>query len=136
LEDKAMPLSKYVRRAALFLAGSLAMLPALKAQTGQGAISGLVTDSTSAIVSGVKVTVRNPATGFTYSVATNEEGLYRVPYLNPGMYELTYDAQGFKRLVRSGIQVRSVEIARVDVTLEVGSVTESVVVTSEAQLLK
>ncbi|MCC6862662.1 MAG: TonB-dependent receptor [Bryobacterales bacterium] len=105
-------------------------------QTGQGIITGLVTDSSGAIMPGVTVTVRNPETDFTYKVVTNAEGLYRVLYLNPGYYEISYEVQGFKRLVRSNIQVRSTETTRVDVTMEIGSVAESVEVTGAAPLLE
>src|SRR4030095_10070513 len=77
------------------------------AQTGQGSIVGLVTDGSSALLPGAAVEVRDPATGVTYKAVTNDEGLYRVLYLNPGIYEIVYEAQGFKRLVRSQIQVRS-----------------------------
>jgi len=59
-------------------------------QTGQGTIVGLVTDSTSAVVAGASVTARNPETGFTYTALTNEEGLYRILYVNPGVYEIGY----------------------------------------------
>jgi hypothetical protein len=82
------------------------------------------------------ILAKSTETGFTYSMATNEEGLYRLPYLNPGTYEISYEAQGFKKLVRTGIEVRSTETARVDVTLEVGNVTESVQVTGQAALLE
>jgi len=56
--------------------------------------------------------------------------------VNPGAYEIGYEAQGFKNLVRSNIRVRSTETARVDVTLELGSVVESVEVKASAALLE
>jgi hypothetical protein len=117
----------------LFLA--LAKPPA-PAQTGQGTIVGQVNDTTSAVLPGASVVVRNTETGVTHKTATNDEGLYRVPYLNPGMYEIAYEAQGFKRLVRSNIQVRSTETVRVNVSLEVGTVVESVEVSAQTQLLE
>ncbi|MGH8248129.1 MAG: carboxypeptidase-like regulatory domain-containing protein, partial [Gammaproteobacteria bacterium] len=106
------------------------------AQTGQGTIVGIVTDATGAVIPSVSVRIVNPQTGFVHTAATNEEGLYRVPYLNPGMYELTFEASGFKKLVRSNIQVRSTETARVDVALEVGTVTEAVEVQAQAGLIE
>src|SRR5436190_14103763 len=96
------------------------------AQTGQGTIVGLVTDSSSAVVTGVSVTARNPETGFTYSALTNEEGLYRLLYVNPGTYEITFDARGFRKVVHSSVSVRSTETARIDVALELGGVVETV----------
>src|SRR5690349_20261660 len=98
------------------------LLPPAAAQTGQGTLVGQVNDTTGAIITGVAVRITNKQTGFTYSAFSNEEGLYRAPYLNPGFYEISFEAQGFKRLLRSDIQIRSTETARLDVVLEVGSV--------------
>jgi hypothetical protein len=75
-------------------------------QTGRGTIVGTVRDPAGAVVPGVSLRVTQVGTGFTHSAQTNDEGLYRVPYLNPGMYELTFEAPGFKRLLRSNIEVR------------------------------
>ena len=105
------------------------------AQTGQGNIVGLVTDPTSAVIAVAKVTAKNPETGFTYTAVTNEEGLYRISYVNPGVYEISYEAHGFKKLVRSGVTVHSTETTRADGILEVGAVIESVAVSGEAPLL-
>ncbi|MBI4473372.1 MAG: carboxypeptidase regulatory-like domain-containing protein, partial [Acidobacteria bacterium] len=120
-------------RGALYLL--LITTPAF-AQTGQGTIVGQVTDTTSGIVPGVAVRVQHTGTGFTYNGLTNEEGIYRVQYLNPGTYEIAYEAQGFKKLVRSNIVVRSTETARVDVVLEIGQMVDSIEVKAEAPLLE
>jgi hypothetical protein len=61
-------------------------------QTGQGTITGSVTDSTGAAVPGVNIRIVNAATGFAYTSTTNPEGIYRIPYVNPGSYELTFEA--------------------------------------------
>src|SRR5690242_1312583 len=94
------------------------------AQTGQGTSVGMVTDSTSAVGTGLSVTARYAATVFLYSAITNEEGLYRILYVNPGTYEIVYEARGFKKAVQSGVLVRSTETARADVRLELGGVVE------------
>ena len=67
---------------------------AVYAQTGQGTVTGLVTDSSGAIISGVSVVVKNQNTGFVYNAVTTQEGIYRVPYLNSGTYEITFDKAG------------------------------------------
>src|SRR6266446_4394082 len=108
----------------------------VNAQTGQGTLTGSVTDSSGAIISGVSVIVRNQNTGFTYNAGTTQEGIYRVPYLNVGSYEITYEAHGFKKLARKDIPIRSTETLRLDVSLEVGNVVESVEVSAGAQLLE
>ena len=105
-------------------------------QTGQGTLTGSVTDSSGAIISGVSVIVRNQNTGFTYNAVTTPEGIYRVPYQSVGSYEITYEAAGFKKLARKDIPIRSTETLRLDVTLEVGNVVESVEVSAGAQLLE
>ena len=106
------------------------------AQTGQGTLTGTITDSSGAVIPAVSVLVKNQGTGFTYNGVTNQEGIYRVPYLNAGMYEITYEATGFRRLVRSDVQIRSTETLGLNITLEVGNVVESVEVTAGAQLLE
>ncbi len=117
--------------------GLLLLLPAaLAAQTGQGTMTGLVTDPTGALIPGVSVRIVNNATGFVYSALTNNEGLYRVPYITPGVYDVTLEADGFKRSVRTGIQVRSTETARLDVALEVGSLVEQVEVSAAGLVLE
>ncbi|MFN0166803.1 MAG: carboxypeptidase regulatory-like domain-containing protein [Bryobacteraceae bacterium] len=114
----------------------LTTIPNIYAQTGQGALTGLVSDSTGAILPGVNIAAVNQETNFTYSVASNEEGIYRMPYVNPGMYRVTFSRPGFKGLVRSSIQVRSTEIARLDVAMEIGDVVERVEVSAGAALLE
>ncbi len=118
------------------IAACLLSSPAGLAQTGQGTILGLVNDSTAAIVRGATVTLTHEESGFTYNVVTNEEAFYRVSYLNPGTYRATFEAPGFKKLVRGGIVVRSTETTRVDASLEVGTVVETVEVKSQAALLE
>ncbi|MBM3757181.1 MAG: TonB-dependent receptor, partial [Acidobacteria bacterium] len=119
-----------------FLLASLLLSTVLLSQTGQGIITGIVSDASGAMVPNTTIRLKDRDSGFTYSALSNEEGLYRAPYLNPGFYDITYEARGFKRLIRSGIQVRSTETARVDVTLEVGSVAEQVEVSARAALLE
>lgn len=110
--------------------------PAAQGQTGQGNIVGSVTDATGAAIAGVTVRATNPQTGFSYNSVTNDEGIYRILYVNPATYELNYEMQGFKKLTRSNILVRSTETARVDVSLEIGSLVESIEVKAEAALLE
>lgn len=105
-------------------------------QTGQGIITGIVTDASGAAIADVTVRVTDTATKFVSSTTTNAEGLYRAPYLNPSMYEVLFEAKGFKKVLRSSIQVRSTETARVDVRMEVGSVTEQVEVSAAVALLE
>jgi hypothetical protein len=106
------------------------------AQTGQGILTGSIKDTTGAVIAGVQVTVTNENSGFVYNAVSTPDGIYRVPYLNVGTYEVTFSSPGFKKLARRGIQIRSLETLGVDVTLEVGNVVEQVEVAASAQLLE
>ena len=120
---------------------SLLLLSALAAsmapaQTGGGAtLVGTVRDSTGAVVGGAKLTVTNVATAFVSENITSAEGTYYIPYLAPGEYRLKINAAGFKEVVREGITLRSAEVPRIDITLDVGAVTDSVTVSGEVSLL-
>lgn len=112
----------------------LLLLPILSfAQTAE--INGRVTDPSGATVPGVSVTVTSLETGQSRIVATNDAGLYFHPLLQPGTYQLKLDRQGFKTLVRSGIRLETGQSARIDLAMEVGAVSESIEVTSEAPLV-
>jgi hypothetical protein len=104
--------------------------------TGTATLLGYLTDPTGAVVAGAKVVVVNTDTSFTSNTVTNNEGYYFVPYLNPGTYQLSIEAAGFKRYVRDGIVLRTNESPRIDVQLEVGAVTESIQVTGAPPLLE
>jgi hypothetical protein len=100
------------------------------AQLDRGQIAGTVTDPSGAVVPGVRITVRNAATGAVYETESNENGQYVRPNLPSGPYVVSAEKQGLKRLERSGIMLKPTEIFRVDLTMEIGSTTESVQVTA------
>ena len=104
------------------------------AQVGTSTITGRVTDPTGAVVPNVSVLVINVGTNFQSSVKTNDEGLFRVQSLQPGPYRVTFEAGGFKRLVRDNLGLRTGDTMAVDAVLEVGSVTDSVEVKTEMRL--
>ena len=123
---------RLLRLAPLALAASLGLM----AQTGGGAtLVGTVRDSTGAVVAGAKVTVVNIATAATTENVANAEGAYYIPYLTPGEYRIRVSAPGFKEAVRDGITLRSAEVPRVDINMEVGAVSDSVTVSGAATLL-
>lgn len=104
------------------------------AQT-QGEITGVVNDSSGAAVEGATVTVTSVATGAVRRVQTNAEGIFSFPALLPGGYTVKVEQQGFKTSLRDGIQLEVQQTARVDITLEIGSVGETVTVTGGTPLL-
>ena len=109
---------------------------AMMAQTGGGAtLVGTVKDSTGSVVGQAKVTVVNTATNFITETSSGADGAYYVPYLTPGEYRVKVSAAGFKEFVREGLTMRSAEVPRIDIILELGAVTESVTVTASASLV-
>ena len=125
-----------VNKTAILILGLLVLVTALGAQTaGTATMVGTVTDSTGAIVAGAKVLVVNQDPAFVSETVTSNEGSYYVPYLPPGSYRLAIETSGFKKFLRDGIVVRTGEMPRIDVQLEVGAVTESVQVSGAAPLL-
>ena len=104
--------------------------------TGTGTLVGNVTDGSGAAIAVAAVSVVSLDTAFVSKAVTTAEGSYYVPYLSPGFYRLTIEAVGFKRYVQDRLQIRTGEIPRIDVTMEVGAVTESVKVEGSAPLLE
>lgn len=113
------------------------LLPAASyAQTATGNIQGRVTDGTGATVADASVTVTNPATGVVNRAVTDEQGLYRVLYLSPGAYNLTFTKPGFSTLQRTEIMLRSNDTLSLDAELKIGNVVEQVEVTASTPLLE
>ena len=94
-------------QSAFFYSVMLALFAAVGMQ-GQtfGTITGEVTDQTGAAAPGVAVTIRNTATNGIRNATTNEAGIYSVPALNPGMYEVRAETPGFKTATRAGIELQ------------------------------
>ena len=106
-----------------------------RAQVDTGAIRGRVTDSSSGIVPGAQATVTNLATGAKEVTRTGSNGEYLAPLLKVGTYSLTVEKEGFQRFVQSGIQVDVQANLEVNVTLQVGVVSQEVKVEALAPLL-
>ncbi|MCL4851513.1 MAG: carboxypeptidase regulatory-like domain-containing protein, partial [Bryobacteraceae bacterium] len=119
----------------VLMALSLAIPPSFCQEVSAG-ITGAVTDATGGAVAQAAVTARDVDRGTTWNTTTNEQGIYFFPRVPPGNYELRIEAKGFKAAVRPGIVLESTQRARVDVSLEIGAVTESIEVTGSAPLLQ
>jgi outer membrane receptor protein involved in Fe transport len=98
-------------------------------------ITGLVSDSSGAVVSGANVTAKSDATSLETRAQTNEQGYYNLLQLAPGAYTITVDMTGFKTVVEKNLALAVGQTARVNYILEVGSVAESVEVSDRAVLL-
>ncbi len=104
-------------------------------QEARAVILGRVTDSSGAGIVGARVHVTSLATGAELSSVTNNDGDYQIPYVIPGQYKITVAAQGFKTTVREQIDLRVGERTALDFSLEVGAVSETVQISSEAPLI-
>ena len=113
----------------------LVALP-LRAQNFTASMVGSVKDASGALVPGAKVTLTNTTNGFTYSATTDPTGEYVIRNLEPSVYRLSVQAQGFKTYQQGGITLVVQQNARQDVTLEVGSTVQTVEVTGTAPLLQ
>jgi hypothetical protein len=104
---------------------------------GQNAqLSGKVTDPTGAVVPGADITITNSANGAERKAATNGEGNYIVPALQPGNYKLVAVKQGFSTEVREGLTLQVGDNARIDMVLKIGSTSETVEVSAGIPLLR
>ncbi|MEO8097902.1 MAG: carboxypeptidase regulatory-like domain-containing protein, partial [Acidobacteriota bacterium] len=117
--------------------GAMLLLTACVAwgQIDRGTIQGVVTDSAGLVLPETKVQVIGVDTNSTTELATNGEGLYTAPNLPAGNYRIVFQKTGFRTSTREPVEVRPRQAIRVDVTLQVGSVSESVTVTDQAPLL-
>jgi Carboxypeptidase regulatory-like domain len=116
----------------LFLTAGAAAL----AQAGRGGLSGLVSDPTGAVIPGAKVTLLNKATGATQSTVTTAAGLYSFVSLAPGVYQVTATQQGFETAVRTHIEVTVDQVATVNISLSIGSVSQVVTVNESSSLVE
>jgi hypothetical protein len=106
------------------------------AQRDLGTITGTITDAQGGAVPGAKVTLTEDATGLKYTVETGSGGEFGRPALKPGIYTVEVEAKGFKKSVQKGAIVTSGDRLGVNLTLEVGEVTQSVEVTEQVPLLQ
>ncbi len=116
--------------AGLFVAG------ALHAQTEAATLRGVVRDASQAVVPGAAVTLTNVDQNRSWKAVTNDRGEYDIEQIPPGRYSLAVELRGFKKFLRPGMTLTVNQVAEVDVTLEPGSVTETVQVQAEAPLLE
>lgn len=106
------------------------------AQQDTGMITGQVVDSSGSAVPSATVALVNSATNVKTTVNTNSDGLFVATPMRIGVYSISVEARGFKKSVRDNVGLRVQDRLRVDFQLEVGQISESVEVTSEAPILQ
>jgi len=104
-----------------------------QSQAANGSIEGTVVDASGAVLPGVTVTVTGVDTGVTRSLTTNENGIYRAPLLPLGTYTVVAELQGFRRFEQTQVRLSAGQTAVVNVSMSVGTVTETVSVSAADQ---
>ena len=112
------------------------LCPFTYGQSTYGSISGAVTDSTGAAIPGAQVTLTNTGTAVTQTQSSSSDGLYTFVNLIPGNYKIDIEKQGFKHFTRANVVVQVNQASKIDATMAVGQVSETVEVTSETPLLQ
>ena len=102
----------------------------------QGGVRGAVLDPGGAIIPGVEISLVNMETNAARTSVTNEQGQYVFNAVNPGLYKIKASLPGFKTFERQGIRISTQEFPIVDITLEVGAVTDEVQVVADAPLIE
>jgi hypothetical protein len=116
------------------LLGALLLL-SVTAFGQRASITGRITDAVGAVVPGARVVATGAATGVDSTAVTNAEGYYSIPFLTPGDYSVRVEMGGFQTAIRTGVKLETEQVARIDVTLQVGAVSERVEVTERPPVL-
>jgi hypothetical protein len=106
------------------------------AQTSRALISGIVTDGSGAAVTSAIITVTDVQRNVDYKTETNSAGVYRVIELTPSTYRVKAEAPGFRTYVLESLPLSTQQNATVNISLEIGAVTERVQVTATGPLLE
>ncbi len=126
-----MRLSYALRLFLFFLLASAAAF----AQSANGTISGIVVDPSGAAIAHADVQIVNDATGVSYPGATNNEGIYAIPNLPPGIYRIQVSKVGFKTLIKPDITLNVQDALAINFTLPVGAFSETITVQGGAPLV-
>ncbi len=125
-----------MKKRELFILTAVAMIAfvalpaAVHAQTAS--VTGTTMDATGAAVPGVAVTAKNTETNATRNAQSGDTGLYRIPNLLPGVYEVLFQKQGFKNIRFTGVKLTVDQVLTLDVTIEISPVAQTVEVNAQA----
>ncbi len=118
------------------LTALLLLVVRVDAQDFRAGLTGLVADPASAAIPGAKVRATNIQTNASTVVTANDAGRYSISFLIPGKYRVEVEAQGFKKFVRENVELQISVVAALDVSMEIGAVTEQVTVSGQMSLLE
>ena len=120
----------------LCAASAVVFCPPLSAQTTYGSISGVVTDPSGAAIVGAQMTLTNLGTAEKRVEPTGADGLYTFVNVFPGRYRIDAEKTGFKHITRAEVVVDVQQTVRIDLTMQVGEVSQTVEVTGETPLFQ
>jgi hypothetical protein len=126
----------FLKQSYLAVVASLFLIAGMcHSQATSATVTGEIKDSTGAVVAGTSVSLTNLATGIITRTVTSNQGMYRISGLIPGVYRENVTAQGFKSVVKDGIELHVEDQIELNFTLEVGSVSENVTVQAGEPLI-
>ncbi len=111
-------------------------LAGLSAQDFRATLTGMVTDPSGAVIPGATVKAANTATNAVKEAQTTALGIFTIPYLDPGVYNVTVSSFGFQTVVRERIVLRVADKVDLPVSLKLGQTTESIVVTADQAVIE
>jgi hypothetical protein len=124
------------RNLLVVFAFALCSLPMYGQTANTGAIAGIVSDPSGALVAGAALVVKSQATQEERDLATDAEGNFSVPFLTPGNYDLTVRAPGFEPLILKSVQVQITEVSRLKIQLTISGAKEQIAVSAKLPLLQ
>src|SRR6187200_1083808 len=121
-----------MRTAAVVFFLSIAIAPSPAAAQATGAITGIATDPSGAVLPGVTIDVTSRDTSQVRTAVTGADGFYTIPLVTPGVYQVKATLAGFRTSVRDNIIVTVNETVRADMSLQVGQLEEQVTVLGQS----
>src|SRR4051794_8515050 len=106
------------------------------AQEFRATITGRITDPSSAVLPGVTVTAANTQTGEMAVGTTTSDGVYTIPFLRPGVYSVSAELSGFRKVTQANVQLQVGQTSAVNLQLSLGDLSENVTVSANAPLLE
>jgi hypothetical protein len=125
-----------MRNASAFLLAVLLLVPSLAAAQATGAITGIATDASGAVLPGVTIDVTSRDTAQIRTAVTGPDGFYTIALVNPGVYQVKATLTGFRTSVRDAVTVVVNETVRADMSLQVGQLEEQVTVLGQSPLVE
>src|SRR3982075_2365679 len=125
---------KFTRAVWIFVIVAISILSTghVYAQVAGATLTGTVKDASGGIIPNAQVAIRDVATAVTRTVSTGGAGLYTAPNMLPGTYEIRVTASGFSTVVQKGVTLTVGAQQVLDFTMQVGQMTQTVEVTTEA----